>query len=56
MKVVYVCGYDGNECAKYKVKLDENGNIIEQEINCTLRECDRCHFIGNPWARVELQK
>lgn len=56
MKVIYVCGYDGNECKKYKVKLDDAGNVIEQKITCTICDCDRCGFIGNPWVRVELKQ
>lgn len=55
MKVAYICGCDGKECEKYKVKLDEDGNIIPQKIECTMRDCDRCGFIGDPWARVEMK-
>ena len=54
MKVVYTCGYDGNECKKYRVKLDEEGNVKEQEIKCTSRDCDRCWFMGRPWVRIEI--
>ena len=54
MKVAYICGCDGNECKKYKVKLDREGNIKPQEIKCTLNDCDRCYFMAKPWARIEM--
>ena len=56
MKVVYICGYDGNECKKYRVKLDEEGNVKPQKIECTMAVCNRCGFMGNPWARIEIVK
>ncbi len=56
MRVVYVCGYDGCECEKYKVRLDHNGRVIPPEVKCNLTECDRCYFMGEPWVRIEIQK
>ena len=32
MKIVYICGYDGSECKKYRVELDEEGNVKENVI------------------------
>lgn len=52
MRVIYKCGYDGQECCKYKVKLDENGKVIKQELKCEENGCDRCYFMGKPWANV----
>lgn len=54
MKIVYICGYDGSECKKYRVELDEEGNVKEQKFECTLNDCDSCHFMGKPWARLEM--
>lgn len=54
MKIVYVCGYDGCECSKYKVKLDKDGYVKDQQFNCDQNVCDRCHFMGKPWARLEV--
>ena len=56
MRLVVVCGYDGNECKKLKVKLDDDGNIIYPDMkDCTYAECE-CYFMGSPWVRVEVQK
>ena len=62
MKVIYECGYDGNECENYKVELDSEGNVIEKEFKCCLYftndgqvQCDRCYFSGKPWTRVVLK-
>ena len=54
MRVVRTCGYDGAVCERYPVKLDEKGNVQKTDIKCTLRECDHCHFMGEPWARVKV--
>ena len=56
MRIVYVCGYDGNECKKHKVQLDDNGNIVEPNVDCTMIKCGRCGFMGKPWVRMEVQK
>lgn len=55
MRIIYECGYDGNECEKYKVKLDENGNIKPQCFECDKNGCERCYFMGKPWARISLK-
>ena len=54
MKVIYECGYDGKKCELYKVKLDKEGNVKEQKFECQ-GKCDRCHFMGEPWARVVMK-
>ena len=53
-RVVYICGYDGKVCEKYKVRLNDDGEVVDQQINCTMADCDRCGFIGNPWVRLEI--
>ena len=55
MRIIYVCGYDGNECKKYKVQLDDDGNVIKPNIDCTMTTCDRCGFMGKPWIRMEFK-
>lgn len=54
MRVVHKCGYDGAICEKYPVKLDDKGYIQKEEIKCTLRECDHCYFMGEPWVKTEI--
>ena len=55
MKIVNVCGYDGKICEKYRVKLDKDGTVKEEKIKCDLNMCERCHFMGKPWVRLEIK-
>lgn len=62
MKVFYECGYDGEPCENYKVELDDEGNIVEKDIKCSLYftndgqvQCERCYFASHPWARVVMR-
>ena len=54
MRLIYVCGYDGNECKKYKVRIDDDGEVLLPDVDCNILECDRCGFMGSPWVRLEF--
>lgn len=54
MRIVHKCGYDRTICEKYPVKIDKKGHIQKEEIECTLKDCEHCHFIGAPWVRTEI--
>ena len=54
MRIVHKCGYDRTICEKYPVKIDKRGHIKKEEIECTLKDCEHCHFIGAPWVRTEI--
>lgn len=55
MRLVVVCGYDGNECKKYKLTIDDDGLIKCPEPDCNLTECERCYFMGKPWVKIEMK-
>ena len=54
MRIVNICGYDGSICEKYPVQIDKDGFIKEQKIECEPNQCEHCHFMGEPWVRIEL--
>lgn len=62
MRLYYTCSYDGKECSNVIPKIDEKGNVIEEQHHNVVENswdicerCDRNYSLGSCYGNLKIK-